>query len=61
MGTGFRANRIVVELDNDLLAAVDNAAAARSSSVRKVTRTEVMRELIAENLLHADVRKAGVA
>ena len=61
MDTGFRAHRIVVEVDATLLAALNEAAAARSSNVKKVTRTEVLRELIADHLLAPDDRKAGVA
>lgn len=57
----FRANRIVVEVDDRLLAAVDDEAAARSTNIRKVSRTEVMRELIAQHLADPrDSKKVGV-
>lgn len=59
MKKDFRAHRIVVEVDDRLLAAVDDAAAAQSSNVRRVTRTDVMRELIAQHLAGDNARKAG--
>ena len=61
MKKDFRAHRIVVEVDDRLLAAVDDAAAARSTNVRRVTRTDVMRELIALHLAGDRARKASVS
>ena len=58
MATSYRANRIVVEVDDELLAALDAEAAARSSNLRRSTRSEVLREMITEHLM-GDARKAG--
>ena len=62
MSQAFRANRIVVELDDVLLAALNNAARERSAGIRRPSRSEVLRELILEHLVtEGDARKAGAA
>ncbi len=60
MASSFRANRIVVEVDDELLAALEAEVEARSSIVRQATRSEVLREIIAEHLV-GEFRKAGTA
>lgn len=61
MSRDFRANRIVVELDDVLLTALNEAAAERSAGIRRASRSEIIRELILEHLVMRDARKTGAA
>ena len=61
MDKNFRANRVVVEIDDVLLAAIDAEAKARAAGIRRPSRSEVLREMIADHLLaNRCSKKTGV-
>lgn len=50
-----------MEIDDGLLAAIDAEVERRSAGIRRATRADVLRELIAEHLVQPEGKKVSVA